>query len=151
MRTLSTVTLLVTVGFSFTACVRPQVKTRSETEIKVAVTCSADAATISVSPARIELYSYQSPFWTLETSPTASEIFINRTKDSGWPYGGTRPYKGKKGQPAKTNGKIDSNDPGVRKVYHYEVKATCADQTGPIKSITIDPDMIIIWKRAQEQ
>lgn len=150
MRTSAVIAAVVAAALVSGACRSGPLYEDTETEfpITITVTCSTDGVVARVVPSIANLTNKQNPVWTLDNTSTVSEFSIDEKKDARkekWPYGGTLPYSGEKDKPAKGDGKVESNPPGTKKTYGYSISATCTPPGGPIKSIVIDPDIIIIW------
>ncbi len=111
--------------------------------VSISITCSADGVVATVTPSVVEVNFPNLVSWEVTSTSTVSDFSIDKKKDASkkWPYGGSLPYKAKKGEKAKSDGTVWHDADGR---YGYSISANCTPADGPIKNIVIDPDMIII-------
>ena len=146
MRRSAIAACVVFAGLISAGCKKPQwdqAATDDPKNVDITITCSADGVVATVSPSVVEVNFPNLVTWTVSSTSTVSEFSIDKKKDDKkrWPYGGSLPYKAKKGEKAKSDGTIYHDAEGK---YGYSITAKCTPADGPIKEITIDPDMIII-------
>ena len=121
------------------------IATTDTVPVTIFITCYPDSVVARIRPSVIQVTAPALVAWVLDPASTVSEFSIDKKKNSNkkWPYGGTLPYKGTKDEAAKGD-RIYHEPPGTYK-YGYSITALCTPADGPIKEITIDPDIIIIW------
>ncbi len=108
--------------------------------VAVDVRCNPNnAVSLSVAPWTAQLAQGDSIIWVLDPNANVPEITIT-SKQPGWPFTTSPPYKGNAARPPKGSG-MRPNQAGRR--YAYGITAVCTRADGTTNTVVIDPDMII--------
>jgi hypothetical protein len=117
----------------------PQVQIVTKT-VSIDFTCTADGATLSVTPWRVQLASRNDQIeWSVKTTGLDS-VSISPKLVARWPFSVNPPLSAHAQRPVVARG-IPASVPGG--TYKYNISGICQRAGGIADTVIIDPDMII--------